>query len=410
MGKSLIRFDWAIKKILRNKANFAILEGFLSELLFDNIRIKNIIESEGNKEDEEDKFNRVDILTQNSKNELIIIEIQNTYEIDYFHRMAYGVSKAIAENLSKGQAYETIKKVVSINIVYFDLGQGKDYIYKGKTEFIGLHNNDLLAFSSRQKNKFKKEKIADIFPEYYLLKVNNFNNIAKDTLDEWIYFLKNSEVKDSFKAKGLKEAGEVMDIMRLSKDDQYKYNRHLDSLHVKASEIMSLYEDVEYKLKQGELKIVKAKNKLREDENKLRENENKLREDENKLQEEKSKLLEDENKLLEEKNKLQDGENKLQDGENKLQEEKNELLNSKDKLVEANSVLKANELKLRDKELKLTDKERKWRESESQLRNDEKLKTSFNIATEAIKAGISNEIIATITNLTIAQIEAIRKK
>ena len=55
-----------------------MLEGFLSELLFDDIRIKNIIESEANQEDEDNKYNRVDILTENSKNELIIIEIQNS--------------------------------------------------------------------------------------------------------------------------------------------------------------------------------------------------------------------------------------------------------------------------------------------------------------------------------------------
>lgn len=68
-------------------------------------------------------------MTQNSKNELVIVEIQNTYEIDYFHRMAYGSSKALTENLTLGQPYSEIKKVISINIVYFDLGQGKDYVY-----------------------------------------------------------------------------------------------------------------------------------------------------------------------------------------------------------------------------------------------------------------------------------------
>ena len=142
MSKKLISFDWAIKRLLRNKANFVVLEGFLSELLFDNIKIEQVLESESNRaanrqETDDDKYNRVDILTKNSKNELIIIEIQSTYEIDraanrYFHRMAYGVSKSISENLKKRQKYSEIKKVISINIVYFDLGQGQDYIYKGK--------------------------------------------------------------------------------------------------------------------------------------------------------------------------------------------------------------------------------------------------------------------------------------
>ena len=240
MSKKLIRFDWAVKKLLRNKANFVVLEGFLSELLFEDIRIEKILESEGNQETDEDKFNRVDILTQNSKNELVIIEIQNSYEIDYFQRMIYGASKALTENLSLGEPYSKIKKVISVNIVYFDLGQGKDYVYKGITTFQGLHKRDILQLSNKQKATFVKKGVSDIFPEYYIIKVNQFNDKAKDTLDEWIYFLKNSEIQDGFKAKGLKEAKDVLDIMRLDKEQTYSYNRYLDYLHYKASEALSL--------------------------------------------------------------------------------------------------------------------------------------------------------------------------
>ena len=250
MSKRLIRFDWAVKKLLRNKANFVVLEGFLSELLFDDIKIQKILESESNQETENDKYNRVDILIQNSKNELIIVEIQNTYEIDFFHRMIYGTSKALIENISLGQPYSEIKKVISINVVYFDLGQGKDYIYKGKTNFEGLHEKDTLQLSIQQKQTFTKKEISDFFPEYYIIKVNKFNDIAKDTLDEWVYFLKNSEVKDEFKAKGLAEAKEVLDIMRLDKEQQYGYNRYLDYLHYKASEILSLRLVAEDKVRQ----------------------------------------------------------------------------------------------------------------------------------------------------------------
>jgi predicted transposase/invertase (TIGR01784 family) len=165
--------------------------------------------------------------------------------------MAYGVSKSITENLRLGQHYSEMKKVISINIVYFDLGQGKDYIYRGVSDFKGLHQNDLLGLSEKQKSTFMKENVSDIFPEYYLLKVNQFNDIAKDTLDEWIYFLKNSEVKENFKAKGLKEANQVLDIMSLEDKDTYGYNRYLDSLHLKASEIFSLQTEAKFAREEG---------------------------------------------------------------------------------------------------------------------------------------------------------------
>lgn len=262
MSKKLIRFDWAVKKLLRNKANFVVLEGFLSELLFEDIKIKEILENEGNQETDDDKYNRVDILTQNSRGELVIIEVQNTYEIDYFHRMAYGASKALTENLDLGQPYSEIKKVISVNIVYFDLGQGKDYVYKGTTSFEGMHERDILELSSRQRDTFRREKPSEVFPEYYIIKVNQFDDLAKDTLDEWVYFLKNSEVKDEFKAKGLKEAKEVLDIMRLDKESQYGYNRYLDYLHLKASEALSLKAEVEEKIKRAR-DIEIAKNAIR---------------------------------------------------------------------------------------------------------------------------------------------------
>ena len=66
-GDEVIRFDWAMKRLLRQKANFAVLESFLSELLGEKVVIKRMLESEGNKETPDDKFNRVDVLAENSK-------------------------------------------------------------------------------------------------------------------------------------------------------------------------------------------------------------------------------------------------------------------------------------------------------------------------------------------------------
>ncbi|MEW6608945.1 MAG: Rpn family recombination-promoting nuclease/putative transposase [bacterium] len=112
--KRLIRFDWAAKYILRDKSNFDILEGFLTALLQKDITIINLLESESNREDETDKFNRVDLLTVDDKGEYIIIEIQNEREIHYLERLLYGASKLIVENLKIGEPYKKIKKVISV--------------------------------------------------------------------------------------------------------------------------------------------------------------------------------------------------------------------------------------------------------------------------------------------------------
>lgn len=222
-----IRFDWAIKKILRDKANFVILEGFLTELIGEPITIDTILESESNQTTEESKLNRVDILARSTEGELLLIEVQNSTEQDYFHRMLYGASSLIIDYLNRGEAYGNIKKVYSINIVYFSLGRGDDYVYEGRIDFRGRHLNDHLKLSGTQKKLFKIEDIYQIFPEYYLLRVNKFDNSPKDHLDEWIYFLKNSEIKDSFVAKGLPEAKERLREDNLDLTEGTAYKRYL---------------------------------------------------------------------------------------------------------------------------------------------------------------------------------------
>ena len=235
MAKKLVRFDWAMKKMLRHKANFDILEGFLTELLESEIRIKQILESEGNKETENDKFNRVDILVENDKGELIIIEVQSTQEYDYFHRMLYGASKAIVEHIKETQAYANVKKIISITIAYFDLGQGKDYIYHGTTVFKGIHKGDILGLSDKQMKVYDKINVHEIYPEYWVIKTGKFRNRINDKLDEWVYFLKNAEIKNTFTAKGLKEANEKLDEMKLSEKERKAYNAYLKELRNIAS-------------------------------------------------------------------------------------------------------------------------------------------------------------------------------
>jgi predicted transposase/invertase (TIGR01784 family) len=226
--RNLIRFDWAIKRLLRQKANYKVLEGFLSELLREDVSILNISDSESNKTHADDKFNRVDILVENVSKELYIIEMQNSSEADYFLRMLYGVSKVITEYMKAGEKYQHVRKVYSINIVYFELGHGTDYIYHGFNEFYGLHHNDVLQLTDRQQKFLGKNNLRSLYPEYYILKVKDFDNIAKDTLDEWIYYLKNNDIPESFAAKGLDEARKLLQYDALSKDERKSYLHYVD--------------------------------------------------------------------------------------------------------------------------------------------------------------------------------------
>ena len=225
--RTFVSFDWALKRLLRDKANFDVLEGFVSTLLGSTIKIHKLLESESNKDRDDAKMNRVDILAEDSDGELLLIEVQGESEYAYFQRILFGASKLVTEYIDSGQNYDNVKKVYSINIVYFDLGQGQDCVYVGKTEFHGLNKGDVLELSPFQKQKFKAEAVSDLYPRYVILKVNDFDRWSRDSLDQWLYFLATTDIPEDADAPGLREAREKLDLMRMSRDEHILYDRYL---------------------------------------------------------------------------------------------------------------------------------------------------------------------------------------
>lgn len=227
-----IRFDWAIKRLLRQKANFGVLEGFLTVFLNEPIKIVDILESEGNQQQANDKFNRVDIKAKNHKGEIIIVEIQNTSELYYLERVLYGVAKAITEHINLGNTYKEVKKVYSISILYFDLGKGSDYIYVGQNSFVGLHTQDHLIISTKEKDTIVRKSPSEIFPTYILVRVSEFNKVAKSPLEEWVEYLKNGVISPETQAPGLQEAREKLKYYSMSDAERYAYDEHINAIMI----------------------------------------------------------------------------------------------------------------------------------------------------------------------------------
>ena len=72
VNNKYIRFDWVVKRMLRDKANFAVLEGLITVLTGEKVTIAEILESEGNQESAVDKFNRVDIKAKNERGDIMV--------------------------------------------------------------------------------------------------------------------------------------------------------------------------------------------------------------------------------------------------------------------------------------------------------------------------------------------------
>ena len=229
-NNKFVMFDWAAKRMLRDKANFGVLEGLLTVLIGEKITIDQILESEGNQNSRDDKFNRVDIKAINSKGEIIIVEIQLTRELYYLERILYGTSKAITEHITLGRKYDSVKKVYSISILYFDLGKGSDYLYHGKTSFVGVHTGDLLRVNTKEEGVISMKAPENVFPEYFIIRVNEFNKIATTPLEEWIEYLKTGVIRENTTAPGLDEAREKLQYLNMTKEERMEYDSHIDAI------------------------------------------------------------------------------------------------------------------------------------------------------------------------------------
>lgn len=230
--KKYIWFDWAVKHILRDKANFGILEGFISVIIGQPMKIIEIIESEGNQDAPYQKFNRVDIKAKNDKDEIVIVEVQTVREMDFLERMVYGTANAVQEQTSIGKPYSNIHKIYTIAIVYFGLGRGKDYLYHGQTILRGVHDKDELIISRKENDVMVTRHNSDIFPEYYLVRVKKFKyqSLATAPIDQWMNYLKTGDISENDTAQGLPEAREKLRFDSMSPAEQKAYIDHVDDV------------------------------------------------------------------------------------------------------------------------------------------------------------------------------------
>ena len=203
-----IRFDWAIKRLLRDKANFGVLEGLLTVLFNDKTKIVEILESEDNHLLWDDaRWNRIDLKIKDNKDEFAFVRIQNMRELYYRERLLYGIP-------DETPWYREVKKVYSISILYFDLGRGNDYLYHGQNRFIGVHTNDELLINAKEENAIVQKLPSEVFPEYYLIRVNEFIIDPETT------------------APGLPEAREKLRYYDMTPEERYAYDEHINAIMI----------------------------------------------------------------------------------------------------------------------------------------------------------------------------------
>jgi hypothetical protein len=225
-----IRFDWAMKHMLRDKANFGILEGLITVLLGEEVKILELLESESNQDSDNDKFNRVDIKAKNSKGCNIIVIIQFITKLNYYLSLYNGSCTVFRLNDFNNTG--CLKKIYSINILACDFGIGNDYAYHGDNLFTSIKTNKLLHLKTIEKGLFIPHLPKQLSPEHYILRLNFYNKIPESPLDEWMIYLKTGIVKEDTLVPSLQEIRKKLPYYSLPPKEKRAYDAHMDTIMV----------------------------------------------------------------------------------------------------------------------------------------------------------------------------------
>lgn len=95
-----------------------------------------------------------------------------------------------------------------------------------------MHTGDHLRVNTRERDVIVSHLPAEIFPEYILVRVNEFDKVALTPLDEWIEYLKDGTIRPDTTAPGLKEAREKLKYYSMSPQERLIYDRHIDAIMI----------------------------------------------------------------------------------------------------------------------------------------------------------------------------------
>ena len=209
--------------LLRKKANFEILEGFLSVLLEDDVSVLEIVEDESRETWSDDgQSNHMDIKVRVGVDEVVLVELQAVREVDDLQRNLLDAAKWLLGQFGVGEARGSFARVISVTLLYCELGCGTDYVYRGTTSFRGLRDGAELSV-----------KASPL--ETFLIRVDEFERDVRDPLEQWLHFMKRGRIPDEFDAPGMDRARLSMNVFSLKDSDRWDYEHFIKAVRIRKS-------------------------------------------------------------------------------------------------------------------------------------------------------------------------------
>jgi predicted transposase/invertase (TIGR01784 family) len=239
--KSLVSFDYAIKYLLKDKGDYAIIEGFISALLktqgYKDIKIIALLETESNKEDSKSKRSLADLIVEDEDHHKYIIEIERNVKDSFIHKSCFNTSRLIVDNLAQRQDYTQIIKIFHISLLYFPIGNGA--IYHGKTIIHEIESKEKLTVHIKNQQTGKLFDATDILPEYFYISVPLFNDRLEKEIDEWLHVMKYDEVPEHYHSKYMKQVADKLSILKMTQEERDNYLYYQKKLYNDRDELQA---------------------------------------------------------------------------------------------------------------------------------------------------------------------------
>ena len=103
-----------------------LVNSTLREFNFEEVKDLEIIDPYNLSENIDLKESIIDIKAKTKNNETVIIEIQLCGNMDFLKRIFYYISKNIVNEMKEGENYNNVQKIISINLLDFNLKFGDE--------------------------------------------------------------------------------------------------------------------------------------------------------------------------------------------------------------------------------------------------------------------------------------------
>ena len=238
-NKPLVSFDYGIKYLLRDKGDYAVVEGFISALLktkgYKDVKIVALLESESNKEDSKSKRSLADLIVEDEDHHKYIIEIERNVKDSFIHKSLFNTSRLIVDNLAQREDYTQIIKIFHISLLYFAIGNGA--IYHGKTIIHEIETNEKLSVHIKNQQTGEIFDATDILPEYFYISIPQFNDRLEREIDDWLHVMKYDEIPKNYHSPYMVQVAEKLSILKMTPEERANYSYYQKKLYSDRDEL-----------------------------------------------------------------------------------------------------------------------------------------------------------------------------